>query len=267
MARGAHAPDDRARIVRAREDGRNVIGELDPARGRVEHIRRDVEAVPDFRPPPLGRVRPADRREVLRRLTPRRLGDQRGLRRGRVVFPEPRVRREVLRPPGVERERLRARVDRQRRGSGGIDADPDDAVAGEAGAAFGVREGAVHRGAQPREVVRRVLARQMRVARIEQHAVIAARIRKDARSGGRAVRAIHDDGADRVRAVVDPERERGHPTRTGDTTSSTSGPVPFARAWSSAGWHARTRTAFSARFAKLIMLRSIARVGSSRYVN
>ena len=64
VARGTDAADDLAWIVDAGENGRDVVGELDPAGRGVEHVRRDVQAVPDLRPPPLRRIGAADRREV-----------------------------------------------------------------------------------------------------------------------------------------------------------------------------------------------------------
>ncbi len=94
------------------------------------------------------------------------------------------------------------------------------------------------RGAQPLDVVSGVLARQVRIRRVQQHAVVAARIVEDGFSHLAAVLARHDDGADGVGAEIDADDEGGthgspYPTSTGDTTSSTSGPEPAARAWSS----------------------------------
>src|SRR5688572_3279419 len=73
--------------------------------------------------------------------------------------------------------------------------------------------------------------------------------------------------ADQISTGSRRSADHAPPTNTGDTTSSTSGPVPAARARSRSACLAEIRTAFNARLAKLIMLRSIARVGSSRYVN
>src|SRR5262249_26406648 len=122
----------------------------------------------------------------------------------------------------------------------------------------------------------------MRVAGTEQDALLAARIVEDARAEHTPVRAVDDHRAHGIRPVVDADRVvvwcgcrchqearaiRDYPTSTGETMSRTSGPVPAARALPRSACFARIRTALSARFAKFTMLRSIARVGSSRYVN
>jgi hypothetical protein len=112
-----------------------------------------------------------------------------------VVLPEPRLRGEIAPPSVVQRERTRARIDGQRCGPRRIDPDADHAVAREARRPLCVGERAADRLAQAGQVIRRVLPREMRVAGIEQDAVVAARVRKYARSRGRTVRAVHRDGA------------------------------------------------------------------------
>ena len=86
------------RVLDAAEHGRDEVGQLDPARGGVEHVRRHVEAVPDLRPPPLRRVHAADRREIFGRMLARDRGDTRGLIGRGVILPQPGVRGEVRRP-------------------------------------------------------------------------------------------------------------------------------------------------------------------------
>jgi hypothetical protein len=56
-------------------------------------------------------------------------GDRRGFLRGGVVLPEPRLRGEVTLESRIERQRPRLRIDRQRRGARGVDANADHLVA------------------------------------------------------------------------------------------------------------------------------------------
>ena len=83
----------------------------------------------------------------------------------------------------IERQRPRLRVDRQRRRAGGVDADADHAVAREPGRRR--RPPAARRAtddAQALDVVGGILPRQVRLLRIEQHALVAARIVEHAAS-------------------------------------------------------------------------------------
>ena len=96
VAGGADAALDLARVVDAGEDGRDEVGQLDPARGGVEDVGRDLQAVPDLRPEPLGGVDAADRREVLRRVLGARSRVMAAASVGAgVVLPEPGVGGEV----------------------------------------------------------------------------------------------------------------------------------------------------------------------------
>ena len=134
-------------------------------------------------------------------------GDLRRLRRRRVVLPEPGMRGERAGPLRVQRERTRAGIDRQRRGPGRVDADADDALAGEAGLPVRLGQRAGDRRAEAREVVGRVLARDVRIARVEQHALVAARIVEHARAEQAPVGAVGDDRAHGVGAEVDADSE------------------------------------------------------------
>ena len=144
----------------------------------------------------------------MRRVRARSIGDGR-LRRARVVLPQPRVRREVLAPACVHRERPCRGVDRQRRRSRRVDADADHPVARELSVARCPGERADDGGAQPLDVVSGVLARQVRVPRVQQHAVVPARIVEDGLSHLAAVLARNDDGADGVGAEIDADDEGG----------------------------------------------------------
>ncbi len=204
---GADRADDLSGIVHAREQRRNVVGELDPARRRVEHIRRHLQAAPDLRPPPFRGVDAADRREVLGRVTFGELGDLGRFRRRRVILPEPRLRRQVVPPARIECQRPGVAIDRKRRRSGRVDADADDPSARESGRAFSRRQRALHRGAQAVDVVGWVLPRKVGIGGLEQHATIAARIVEHLRAERASILAVDDDGADRVGAEVDADGE------------------------------------------------------------
>jgi len=54
VAGGAHAAFHLKRIGHAGEHGRDPVAELDPGIGGFEDLGRDVTAVPELRPPPLG---------------------------------------------------------------------------------------------------------------------------------------------------------------------------------------------------------------------
>ena len=194
----------------ADEHGRNEVRQLDPARGGVEHVGRHLQAVPDLRPEPLGRVRAADRREVARARAPRAVAVIAAASSARgVVLPEPGVRRQVVAQRRVERQRPGRGIDRERRRSRRVHADADHARRAESPALSrpprarraplradrpGSRPGSGGRGADraassstpwsPRRVVEHV------------------------RADRRAIGDVHDDGADGVGAEVEADRER-----------------------------------------------------------
>ena len=86
----------------------------------------------------------------------------------------------------VDRQRARRRVDRQRRRAGRVDADADHAVARKSWRPLCRRQRAAHRRAQALDVVGRILAREVRIAWIQQDALVAARIVEDAACRSRA---------------------------------------------------------------------------------
>ena len=270
-------------VVDAGEHGRDEVGELDPARRGVEDVGRDLQAVPDLRPPPLRRIGAADRREQLRRVRLRGLGDRDRFGRRR-CGPSTATRAPrgcpasadrspaaaPARPPAAassrscrrrcrSRGRARTRRSRVRRRQRAAD-----------------RRRAAPRRSRPDSAARGAAASD-RAARPARRSDSRTRACRPTRPSAR----IDDDGADRVRAVVDADGEtcvhlsarqlrtvrRAHassahdsqaprspsthqqfdplgssrssrvlrgrrdslrfsPTRIGDTTSSTSGPVP-----------------------------------------
>jgi hypothetical protein len=110
-------------------------------------------------------------------------------------------------PLRIEGEGTAGGVDRQRRGPGGIDADADDTLGGEAGPGGGFVECPAHGHLEPDEVVAGMLPRQVDVVGIEPDALIARRVGADMCARDAAVARVDDDGADGVGAEVEAEGE------------------------------------------------------------
>ena len=218
VAGGADAAHDLSGLVDAGQQRRHEVGELHPARGRVEHVGRDLQAVPDLRPPPLRGVRAADRREQLRRMRARARSVIAAASAGRVW--------------SFQSQACAARLSRQRGSSAsgragastGSGVDPvvstpmpitrSRANAGSRGR-LGQRAG--DRCAQALDVVGRVLPREVRIARV-----------RAARRGRRS------DSRRR------PLRRRGRPSH--DTTMARTELVPKSTPTTKAG---RTRPPLS----------------------
>ena len=291
-------------IVDAGEHRGHEVGELDPAGRRIEHLRRHLQALPDLRPPPLGRIRAADRLEILRRMLARHRRDRAPLPRRRcgpsITTPARRggfpiadrspaaapARRSAAASsrwcPRRCRSRDRAKSPASRRpararrtpsaqarrcsppDSAARGADPSDASARPA-------RRCDSRPRSCRPCGRRRTTRRSRATEFvpKSMPIVKGPGTLTWENGSDAAMRTPDEDAvcDQISTGCGSPLVHAPPTSTGDTTSSTSGPVPAARARSRLGCSARMRTAFSARLAKLIMLRSMARVGSSRYVN
>src|SRR5262249_21486646 len=121
----------------------------------------------------------------------------------RVVLPQPRMRRKVRFPFRIERQRPRPRVHGHGRRAGRIDTEADHGRTAEPGRAIRFVERAPDRDAQPFDVVGMILTRQVRLLRIEQDAVVAARVVEDRGAGDVAVRRADNDRANGVGAEVD----------------------------------------------------------------
>jgi hypothetical protein len=67
-------------------------------------------------------------------------------------------------------------IDGKRAGAGGIDADADDLIGGRKAGLFSRLASAADAFFQPVQVIGRILAGQMMVSLVEQHALVAARI-------------------------------------------------------------------------------------------
>ena len=137
----------------------------------------------------------------------RELRDATRLPPARVVLPEPALRRKVLSPLPVERQRTVVPVNRDRARSGRIHPDADDLRRIKAPLLFRRRERAFHALLEAEEVIARMLAREVVVFRVEQNALFAAGIIHNAGAEFRAVGATHDQRAHRVGAVINAEGE------------------------------------------------------------
>jgi hypothetical protein len=192
----ADAAADLAGIGDSGEHGRNEIGELDPGIGGVEHNGIDLEAVPDFRPEPLGRVGAADFREVLRAEFSGDFGDGSGFGNAGVVLPEPALGVEVSRKSRGVGERFVCLIDRQRAGAGAVHADADDLVIRKfrLGGA-GSLEGEQSRFFEGENVVRRALAGEVVIGGFQEDSLISRGIIDHRGADFATVGAIDDEGA------------------------------------------------------------------------
>ena len=192
----------RGSVTEARTAG-TIVGELHPGGGRREDIWRHIQAAPDLRPEPLGRVGPADGRQVLRGVLLGDFGDRRGLFGRGVVLPQPRMRRRVPAPPRVEREGAAPGVQGDGRGTRRVDADADDLPPGETLLSPGVGQGSQRGRTEPVHVVARILPREVRVPGVHDDPALPRRVVEHVGSHGTAVRAVDHDRPHRVRAVVE----------------------------------------------------------------
>jgi hypothetical protein len=128
-----------------------------------------------------------------------------------VVLPEPGHGVAVAAERRQQGERRAVAVDRQRRAARGIHADPDDLRGAEPrrGGARGA-QGALHRGRHAAQVVGGVLARRVRVARVEYDSRLARGVGEDVGARLAAVVEVHDQRAHGVRAEVQAQRVPVH---------------------------------------------------------
>ena len=131
VPRRANAAGERVGIEIARDEGGNEVGQFHPGVGGLEDLGRRPLAMQDLRPVPLAAIGAAALVEIL-------VADLLGLLRdlGRlgvagVVFPEPGLRGKFVGELGQQGQRLAAAIDGDGRRAGRIDADADDALAGE----------------------------------------------------------------------------------------------------------------------------------------
>ena len=94
------------------------------------------------------------------------------------------------------------RVDGNRTGAGGVDADADDLVRSEATLFLRLSERALHASFQADEIVAGMLAGEIVVFGIEEDALLAARVIHNMAAHFLAVGTPDDEAAHRVGAVV-----------------------------------------------------------------
>jgi hypothetical protein len=119
-----------------------------------------------------------------------------------MVFPEPALSREVLGEPRIERQRDILRVHGQGTRPGGVHADADDLVGGKTGLLGRLGERSPDALLHAAQVIGRILAREMVIVAVEQHAVVAAGIVGHRTAQFGAGGAINDEGPHRVGAEI-----------------------------------------------------------------
>ncbi len=207
----ADAALDEAGILHARENGGDKIGQFDPAISGGEDVWRILETAPDLGPEPLGGVGVAALGNVLGAVLGGEAGDLGRFLVAGMVFPEPALRREMLPPGGIERERNVFEIDRNGAGAGGIDANADDLAGRKAGFLPGLFQGALDALLQADDVIGGILPGEIVVVLVEQDALVPARVIEDRCAQFLARGAIDDEGPDRIGAVINTEsREHGN---------------------------------------------------------
>ena len=203
VAGGADPSFDQPRIDDAGENGRRPVGQLDPGIGGVECLRRDVQAMPDLGPEPLGRIDAAALGDVSRTKLRAEFGDPGGLGPARMILPEPALGRKIGLPSLVERQGPVCRVDRNGTRSGRIEPNSDHFGGTEITLARGLGERRPDACLKPEEIVAGMLPGEKAVFRVEQDALSPRRIVDDAAAVFRAVGCAHDERAHRVGAEID----------------------------------------------------------------
>jgi len=120
-----------------------------------------------------------------------------------VILPQPGHSGTVFTPLVLEGQREAGGVDRNGCGAGGIDADADHSVGGEAVRIGSFLNRCSDATLQAGQIVGRVLPGQIVIAGIEDDALVPSGIVEDRRADRTAIAAVHDDGADGIGAVVD----------------------------------------------------------------
>ena len=169
---------------------------------RIKDFRRSPQAFQNLAPKPFARINAAALGEILRAHFFGERGDFAGFVDAGVVFPQPRHRGGIVRKSFLERERLTGRVNRKRRAAGRVHADADDLVGTETFHGF-LRRGECLLDGDFRaiDVIRRVLPRQIRIAR-KDDTLRAVRVSPDGGGDLRAVGDVDNQGSNRVRAVI-----------------------------------------------------------------
>ena len=185
-----------------RQRGGNIIGQFHPRVRGGEHVRRGAQAVQNLAEEPLARIRPAAFGEILRTDFSGEYGDFRRLGHAGVVLPQPRHRGGILGKVFVEREWLAMGIHRQRRAAGRVHAQADHLLRLE-GAHFFLRVGECLFDGDFRalDVVRGMLPGKIGIA-AQEDALGSVFVIPDRRASLVAIGHIHDEGADRVRPVI-----------------------------------------------------------------
>ena len=196
VAGAADAADHIFGVIDSGEHGRNPVGEFHPRVRGCEDFRGDVAAVPDLRPEPFGRVDVTTLGDEVRAMFRRERSDLGGLAVGGVVLPKPALGIEVLLPLGGEGERAVVGVDGNRARTGGVNAETDHLIGSEALRFFRDGKGSADGFFKTEKVVAGMLAGEVVILGVQQHALLTGRIIDDARAELCAIGTTHDERAD-----------------------------------------------------------------------
>ena len=168
-----------------------------------EHVWGGILDAPDLGPEPLGGVHSAAFCQVVGADRFGQGSDFGGLGVGGVVFPQPYLGIDVVFKFFRQRERCAVGVDWDRRAAGGVDADADDVLGIELLVpGFGLFDCPLDDGLEAVDVVLRVLARDVRVARVGEDPELARRVFEDGAAQLAAVGEIDQQRAAGVGSVV-----------------------------------------------------------------
>ena len=205
----ADATLHREGILHSGQDGGNPVGQLHPGIGGVKDLRCNLQAPPDLAPPPLGGIGVSALGDVAGSVLGSEFGDEGRLFPSRMVFPEPALGMEILFPLGIVSQCTILAVDRDRAGAGGVDTQADDLARRESRLFRGGRKGALHGFLQSQQIVPGLLAGKVVILGVQQNSLGAARVVEDGASVFLAIMTAHHQGAYRVGAVIDADREGG----------------------------------------------------------
>ena len=126
-----------------------------------------------------------------------------------MILPEPALGVQVLPPLRREGQRKIFSIHRERARSRGVDPDADDVDRIEPALPPGSGERAAHAFLQREEIISGMLAGQVVIFGVEQDALPAGRVVRDAAAEFRPVRTTDHERARRVGAVIEAEGEPG----------------------------------------------------------
>ncbi len=205
VAGGAHADGQFLGRLGAGEHRWHPIRAFHPQPGGVEHLGAGPQAMQDLAEEPFAGIIASALGQVVGAKLARQRRDLRRFGDTRVVFPKPGHRRGIPGEPAVKRQRPSAAVHWDRGAAGRVHPDSNDLVRRKTPhRPPGQRQRLLDRDFRPGHIVRRVLSRQVRIAR--QDDPLAAVLKGPNGRGHLApVGDVDNQGAYGVGAVVEAE--------------------------------------------------------------